>query len=131
MILNYARDLDKKIFLINYIFTFSVSIIIWKVILQIVIALTTTKAEYITIMKTVKEAIWLQALIVILDRLQRRLYGFITKNVIHLINNYSWEHEVYWSKTLFRSNKSIKKDYWCEESMYNMIIRQMWSRQSW
>lgn len=85
--MNYARDLDKKILLINYIFTFSISIIICKVILQIVIALTTRKAEYITIMKTVKEAIWLEALIVILGRLQRRLYGFITKNVIHLINN--------------------------------------------
>ncbi|KAF2289284.1 hypothetical protein GH714_034043 [Hevea brasiliensis] len=53
-------DLNKRRSLTGYLFTLSRSAISWKAILQATIALSTIKAKYITLAKTVKEALWLK-----------------------------------------------------------------------
>lgn len=60
---DYAGDLDKRRSLTGYVFTLPGSATSWKETLQSIIALSTTKAEYIAITKAVKEALWLQGLV--------------------------------------------------------------------
>ncbi|KAK3017340.1 hypothetical protein RJ639_007521 [Escallonia herrerae] len=61
---DYAGDLDRRISLISYVFTFLGCVISWKATLQTIVALSTTEAESIAETKAVKEAIRLKGLIV-------------------------------------------------------------------
>ena len=52
-------DLGKRISLIDYCFTLFGNVISWKALLQSVVALSTTKAEFMALTKATKEALWL------------------------------------------------------------------------
>ncbi|PHT38563.1 hypothetical protein CQW23_22136 [Capsicum baccatum] len=59
---DFAGDLDKSRSLTGYVFTIGGCAISWKDTLQTTVALLTTKAEYMAITKSFKEAIWLKDL---------------------------------------------------------------------
>lgn len=60
---DFVGDLDRRRSLTGFTFLFGGNVINWKSSLQLVVALSTTKAEFITTSEVVKEAIWLQGLI--------------------------------------------------------------------
>lgn len=53
----YASDLDKMRSLLGYVFTFGNCVVSWKSTLQVTIALSITKVEYMAIVEVIKEAI--------------------------------------------------------------------------
>ena len=60
---DYASNLDTRRSQTGYIFTLFGSAICWKLGLQNVVALSTTKAEYMALTSAVKESKWLVGLI--------------------------------------------------------------------
>ena len=60
---NYARDLDKRQSTMGYVFTLSQAPVSWRSTLQSIIALSITEVEYISMIKAIKEGIWLQGLL--------------------------------------------------------------------
>lgn len=54
---NFARDMDKRRSLKGYVFMLNKNTISWKATLQLVVALSTTEAEYIAAVEGVKEAL--------------------------------------------------------------------------
>lgn len=60
---DYAADLDKRRSLIGFVFYLFGNPVSWKSCLQSVVALSSTKAEYIALSDVVKESIWLKGLI--------------------------------------------------------------------
>ena len=60
---DYAGDLDKRRSTTGYVFTIANAPVSWKSTLQSTVALSTTEAEYMTIIEGVKEAICLQGLL--------------------------------------------------------------------
>lgn len=59
---DYSADLDKRRSITGYTFTVGGNVVSWKSGLQPVVALSTTKAEYIALTEAAKEAIWLKEL---------------------------------------------------------------------
>ncbi|PHT63178.1 hypothetical protein T459_32987 [Capsicum annuum] len=59
---DFAGDRDKRRSLTSYVFTIGGCAIGWKATLQIMVALSTTEAEYMAITEAFKEAIWLRGL---------------------------------------------------------------------
>ena len=59
---DYAGDLDNRRSLSGYIFTVFGCSVCWKSVLQHVVALSTTEAEYIALGEAIKEAIWLKGI---------------------------------------------------------------------
>jgi hypothetical protein len=59
---DYADDLDRRRSLTGYVFTVGSCDVSWKVVLQPVVALSTTEAEYMAIAEACKELIWLKGL---------------------------------------------------------------------
>ncbi|XP_073153455.1 secreted RxLR effector protein 161-like [Henckelia pumila] len=68
---DYAANLDKRRSLSGYIFTVGENVVSWKSCLQHVVALSTTKAEYISLTEAVKEALWLKGFLTELGYDQR------------------------------------------------------------
>jgi len=60
---DFAGNLDRRRSLTGYAFTLSDCVISWKVALQSTVALSTIEAEYIPVIETVKETIWLRGLV--------------------------------------------------------------------
>jgi len=60
---DYTGDLDKQRSTTVYWFTLAKAPVSWKSTLQSMVALSTIEAEYMTITKDVKEAIWLHVLL--------------------------------------------------------------------
>ena len=60
---DYAGSLDTRKSLIGYMFTIYGGAVNWKANLQSMVALSTTKAEYIVVTKVIKETIWLTCII--------------------------------------------------------------------
>ena len=60
---DYVGDLDSRKSMIGYVFRFDVGQICWKSILQDVVALSTTEAEYMVMTKAGKESSWLSGLV--------------------------------------------------------------------
>ena len=56
---DYAVDLDKRRSISSYVFTFGGNTMSWKSSLQHVVALSTTEAEYISLIEVIKEGLWL------------------------------------------------------------------------
>ena len=50
---DYAGDLDKRRFIIGYVFTLSKALVSWCCTLQSTVALSTTKAEYMAMTKAI------------------------------------------------------------------------------
>jgi hypothetical protein len=59
---DYAGDLDRRRSLTGYVFTVGSCAVSWKAVLQPVVALSTTEAEYMAIAEACKELIWLKGL---------------------------------------------------------------------
>ena len=59
---DYAGDLDKRQFTTGYVFTLSQIPMSWHCTLQSTVALSTTEAEYMALIETVKDTTWLQGL---------------------------------------------------------------------
>nr|GEU64869.1 retrotransposon protein, putative, Ty1-copia subclass [Tanacetum cinerariifolium] len=60
---DYAKDPDKGRSITGYAFLVQGCVVSWKAMLQHVVALSTTEAEYMALTKAVKEAIWLRGLL--------------------------------------------------------------------
>ena len=60
---DYAGSLDTRKSLIGYVFTMYGGAVNWKANLQLVVALSTTEAEYIVVTEAIKAAIWLKWII--------------------------------------------------------------------
>jgi len=100
---DYDGDLDNMIFISKYIFTTCASAISWKASLQSIVALFTTKAEYVAA-TCVKEANWLRGLITELGVPQATTVVFLdSQNAIHFTKN-----DAYHSRT---KHISVKYDY--------------------
>jgi hypothetical protein len=61
---DYAGDLDRRGSMTGYVFTLAHGPISWRSMLQPTVALSTAEAEYMVVIEAVKEALWLQGLIV-------------------------------------------------------------------
>ena len=59
---DYARDLDKRRSLKGYLFIIRGCAISWKATLQSTVALSTTEVEYMAVIESCKEALWLRGL---------------------------------------------------------------------
>jgi hypothetical protein len=59
---DYAGDLDKRRSLTGYVFTIGSCAVSWKAVLQPVVALSTTEAEYMAIAEACRELCWLKGL---------------------------------------------------------------------
>jgi hypothetical protein len=60
---NYAGEVDDRRSTTGYVFTLSGGPICWKSTLQSIVAMSTTKAEYMTVAEAAKEALWLKGLV--------------------------------------------------------------------
>ena len=60
---DYACYLDRRKFITGYVCTLVGGAVIWLSKLQIIVALSTTKAEYMEATKACKEVIWIQRLL--------------------------------------------------------------------
>lgn len=61
---DFVGDLDKRKFIIGYLFMFNNCTISWKAPLQPVVALlSSTKVEFVVVTKVVKEFIWLKGIL--------------------------------------------------------------------
>ncbi|KFK23216.1 hypothetical protein AALP_AAs44667U000300 [Arabis alpina] len=61
---DYAGDLDNRRSTIGYVFTPAAGPVSWRSVLQDVVAMSTTEAEYMAMGETAKEALWIQGLVV-------------------------------------------------------------------
>ena len=59
---DYAGDLDKRRSLTGYVFTIGECVVSWKVTLQSIASLLTTKAKYMTVAEAYKDTLWLKGL---------------------------------------------------------------------
>ncbi|GJR64105.1 hypothetical protein Tco_0010170 [Tanacetum coccineum] len=86
---NYAKDPDKGRYITGYTFLVHGCVVSWKEMLQHVVALSTTKADYTAFTEAVKEAIWLRGLLEELDvKLNTVTLDYDNRGAIHL----SWNH---------------------------------------
>jgi hypothetical protein len=58
-----AGDLDDRRSTTNYVFTLAGGPICWKSMIQSTVAMSTTKAEYMSTAEAAKEALWLTGLV--------------------------------------------------------------------
>ncbi|GJV82254.1 retrovirus-related pol polyprotein from transposon TNT 1-94 [Tanacetum coccineum] len=86
---DYAKDLDKGRSITGYAFLVHGCVVSWKAMLQHVVALSTTEAEYMALTEDVKEAIWLKGLLEELGvELNTVAVNCDNQGAIHL----SWNH---------------------------------------
>ncbi|KAE8654775.1 glutamate-ammonia ligase family protein [Hibiscus syriacus] len=92
---DYAGDLDKRRSTTGYVFTFAKAPVSWKSTLQSTVALSTTKAEYMSVTEVVKEEIWLHRLLGELGMEQKHIKVYCdSQSAIHLAKN-----QVYHART--------------------------------
>nr|GEU95423.1 retrovirus-related Pol polyprotein from transposon TNT 1-94 [Tanacetum cinerariifolium] len=86
---DYSKDPNKGRSMTGYAFLIQGCVVSWKAMLQHVVALSTTKAEYIAFTDAVKEAIWLRGLLEELGiELNTVAANCDNQRAIHL----SWKH---------------------------------------
>ena len=85
---DYAGDLDKRRTTTGYVFTFTGGLISWRSMLQGVVALSTTEAQYIAATETIKKTLWLRGLVGDLGMDQDNVEVHCdSQNAIHLAKN--------------------------------------------
>ena len=85
---NYATDLDKQRSLIGYAFIVGGKLISWKSNLQHIVALSTTKAEYVALAKAVKKALRLKGITTKLEFKEHEVKVYRdSQSAIHLSKN--------------------------------------------
>nr|GEU94094.1 retrovirus-related Pol polyprotein from transposon TNT 1-94 [Tanacetum cinerariifolium] len=91
--LDYAKGSDKGRSITGYAFLVQGFVVSWKTTLQHVVALSTTKAEYMALTKAMKEAIWLRGLLEELGvELNSVAVSCDNQGAIHLSRNHDF-HE--------------------------------------
>jgi len=60
---DYAGDLNDKRSTTGYVFTLAGGPICWKSMIQSIVAMSTTKAEYMVVAEAANEALWLKGLV--------------------------------------------------------------------
>jgi hypothetical protein len=60
---DYAGDLDDRRFTTGYVFTILGRPICWRSMIQSMVAMSTTEAEYMAVAEAAKEALWLTGLV--------------------------------------------------------------------
>ncbi|GJR40354.1 retrotransposon protein, putative, ty1-copia subclass [Tanacetum coccineum] len=86
---DYAKDPDKGRSITGYTFLVQGCVVSWKATLQHVVALSTTKAEYMAFTEAVKEAIWLRGLLEELGvELNTMAVNYDNQCAIHLLRNH-------------------------------------------
>ncbi|GJV09031.1 retrotransposon protein, putative, ty1-copia subclass [Tanacetum coccineum] len=86
---DYAKDPNKGRSIMGYVFLVQGCVVSWKAMLQHMVALSTTEAEYMALMEAVKEAIWLRGLLEELGvELNTLAVNCDNQGVIHLSRNY-------------------------------------------
>nr|GEV95376.1 retrotransposon protein, putative, Ty1-copia subclass [Tanacetum cinerariifolium] len=86
---DYAKDPDKGRSITGYAFLVHGCVVSWKATLQHVVTLSTTEAEYMSLMEAVKEAIWLKGLLEELGvELNRVTVNCDNQGAIHLSRNH-------------------------------------------
>ena len=73
---NFVGDLDKRKSTTSYVFTFTRGVVSWISKFQTIMALSTTKVEYIVATWTCKEAIWIKRLLKELRLKQEKIFLF-------------------------------------------------------
>ena len=81
-------DLNKRWSTTDYVFSLEEAPVSWKSTLQSTVVLSTIEAEYMTLTKAVKEAIWLGGLLDELGFSQKQISIYYdSQSVIYLTNN--------------------------------------------
>ena len=93
--LNYANNMDDRRSTIGYGFTLLGWPICWRSTLQSLVAMSTTKAEYMAVAKAAKEALWLKGLVKELGLNQ----GGVQLHCDSQSAIYSAKHQVYHART--------------------------------
>ena len=97
-------DLDNKRPSTSYVFTLSEGPICWKSMAQSLVALSTTKSQYMVIAKAAKEALWLAGLVKELGMQQGGVQlHYDSQSVIFLAKN-----QVYHARTKHIDERSHK-----------------------
>ena len=60
---DYAGNIDDRRSTIGYVFTLSGGPVCWRSTLQFLVAMSTTKGEYMALAEAAKEALWLKGLV--------------------------------------------------------------------
>ena len=90
----FSRSIDTRKSLTCYVFTLFSTTISWKSMLQSVVALSTTEAEYIAVTKAIKEEMWLQGILGELGVHQQKVTVFCdNQSTIHL-TKHQFFHEI-------------------------------------
>nr|GEV73848.1 retrotransposon protein, putative, Ty1-copia subclass [Tanacetum cinerariifolium] len=85
---DYAIDPDKGSSITGYVFMVHGCVVSWKATLQHVVALCTTKAEYMALRKAIKEHIWLKGPLIELGvNLRSVVVNCDNQSAIHLSKN--------------------------------------------
>nr|GEY13582.1 retrovirus-related Pol polyprotein from transposon TNT 1-94 [Tanacetum cinerariifolium] len=85
---DYAKDSDKDMSIIGYVFMVHGCVVCWKATLQHVVALSTLEAEYMALTEAVKENIWLKGLLIELGvNLRSVVVNCDNQRAIHLSRN--------------------------------------------
>lgn len=86
--LDYVRDLYMRRLKTGYVFTLGGGAISWKLMLQLMVALSTTEAEYMAMVECAKETIWLCGLVNELGVSQNLVeLHYDNQSIIHLAKN--------------------------------------------
>ena len=85
---DFASNRDKRKSLTGYLFSIEGCAVNWKSTLQVIVALSTTEAEYMALAEAIKEAIWLKTLFTELDQEQDDIVVHChSQSAIHLSND--------------------------------------------
>ncbi|KAL5541599.1 hypothetical protein UlMin_009309 [Ulmus minor] len=90
---DYARNKDNRRSTTAYMFCLNRCCISWKAQLQPIVVLSTTEAEYITVIAAIKEALWLQGILQELKLMEDKAIVFSdSQSTLHLCKNLAF-HE--------------------------------------
>ena len=69
-----AGDVDSRKSTTGYVYTLRRAVVSWSSILQKIVALSTTEAEYVAVSESAKEIVWLQSFLKELGKLNGKRY---------------------------------------------------------
>ena len=91
---DYTGDLDQRRSTKGYVFRVPKCTVSWKKELQDTVTLSTTEAEYMTVVKASKEALWLRGLVETFGIIQDSLRVHCNnQSVIHLIKQHIYHKQ--------------------------------------
>ncbi|CAL9003877.1 unnamed protein product, partial [Prunus brigantina] len=91
---DFASDLDKRRSTTGYVFTMAKVPICWRSILQPIVALSTTEAEYMAVAKAIREAIWTLGLLEDLGVNQHKLDVYCDSQSAIYLATYQVHHAI-------------------------------------